>query len=77
MVEPWTSMIRKPITVGRYPIRLSQFLKLAGVAQDGLEAKILIQQQAISVNNQIETRRGRKLLKDDRVAFADVVYICA
>ncbi|MGA7277488.1 MAG: RNA-binding S4 domain-containing protein [Desulfocapsaceae bacterium] len=69
-------MIRKPITVGRYPIRLSQFLKLVGVAQDGLEAKIMIQQQAVSVNNKIETRRGRKLFKDDQVRVDDVVYIC-
>jgi ribosome-associated protein len=70
-------MMHKPIVVGCYPIRLSQFLKLADAVQDGLEAKLLIQQQAVSVNNQVETRRGRKLLKDDRVALAGVVYICA
>lgn len=69
-------MKQKTITVGRYPIRLSQFLKLAEVAQDGLEAKILIQQQVVSVNNQVETRRGKKLLKDDKVTVEGVVYVC-
>ena len=50
-------------------IRLSQFLKLANVAQDGAEAKFLILDGLVKVNNEVETRRGRKLRSGDRVDF--------
>lgn len=48
-------------------IKLDQFLKWAGVAQTGGEAKLLIQSGEVIVNGTIETRRGRKLAKGDRV----------
>lgn len=55
------------ITIQKEPIRLSQFLKLADVVQDGLEAKIRIIEGEISVNGEIELRRGRKLYSGDTV----------
>lgn len=48
-------------------IKLDQFLKWAGIAQTGGEAKLLIQSGEVAVNGTIETRRGRKLVKGDRV----------
>lgn len=48
-------------------IKLDQFLKWAGAAQTGGEAKLLIQSGEVTVNGAIETRRGRKLLAGDRV----------
>lgn len=48
-------------------IKLDQFLKWAGAAQTGGEAKLLIQSGEVAVNGAIETRRGRKLVKGDRV----------
>lgn len=53
------------------PIRLDQFLKLANLVGSGGEAKILIQEGQVSVNEQTETRRGRKLQSGDRVSVAD------
>ncbi|PSB14992.1 RNA-binding protein [filamentous cyanobacterium CCP1] len=50
-------------------IRLDQFLKWAGVAQTGGEAKVLIQFGEVEVNGEVETRRGRKLVEGDRVSF--------
>ena len=50
-------------------IRLSQFLKLANVAQDGVEAKFLILDGTVKVNGEMETRRGRKLRVGDRVGI--------
>ena len=41
-------------------IKLDQFLKLAGVAETGGEAKQLILSVLVIVNGSIETRRGRK-----------------
>ncbi|MBE9010755.1 RNA-binding S4 domain-containing protein [Pseudanabaenaceae cyanobacterium LEGE 13415] len=48
-------------------IKLDQFLKFQGLAQTGGQAKLLIQSGEVRVNGQIETRRGRKLVKGDRV----------
>lgn len=48
-------------------IKLDQFLKFQGLAQTGGQAKMLIQAGEVRVNGQIETRRGRKLVKGDRV----------
>lgn len=62
------------IPIHKEPIRLSQFLKLANVVQDGLEAKILILDGEIQVNNELETRRGRKLYNQDIVQFENNVF---
>ncbi len=57
------------IKIHKEPIRLSQFLKLANVVQDGLEAKIRILDGEILVNDELEIRRGRKLYTGDLVRF--------
>ena len=62
------------ITIQKEPIRLSQFLKLANVVQDGVEAKIRILEGEILVNNELETRRGRKLYDKDRVRFGNDTF---
>ncbi len=48
-------------------IKLDSFLKWAGAADTGGEAKLLIQQGEVSVNGQPESRRGRKLHPGDVV----------
>jgi ribosome-associated protein len=52
-------------------IRLGQALKLAGLATTGGEARALIEQGAISVNAEVETRRGRQLHRGDVVALGE------
>lgn len=49
-------------------IRLGQALKLAGLAQSGVDAKIMIQDGLVLVNGEVETRRGRKLRDGDVVS---------
>lgn len=49
-------------------IRLGQFLKLADLVQDGVEAKARIQAGEVLVNDEVETRRGRQLVPGDRVS---------
>jgi ribosome-associated protein len=63
------------ITITEEPIRLGQFLKLANLVQDGLEAKILIQNGKISVNGSMEIRRGRKLTHGDQVMMGNTLYL--
>ncbi|MGI8649054.1 MAG: RNA-binding S4 domain-containing protein [Rubrobacter sp.] len=46
---------------------LGQALKLGNIAGTGGEAKVLIQTGEVTVNGEIETRRGRKLETGDIV----------
>ena len=48
-------------------IRLGQLLKVAGVADSGGEAKALIADGQVSVNGEVETRRGRQLHAGDEL----------
>jgi ribosome-associated protein len=48
-------------------IRLGQFLKLASLIESGAEAKGVIADGLVSVNGEVETRRGRQLSAGDVV----------
>ena len=51
-------------------IRLGQFLKLANLIDSGADAKAVIADGQVSVNGDVETRRGRQLRSGDVVEFA-------
>jgi len=42
-------------------IRLGQFLKLADLVEDGAQARALIADGEVTVDGEVETRRGRQL----------------
>ena len=46
-------------------IKLGQAMKLAGLIDSGLEAKIVIQNGEVKVNGEVDTRRGKKLVAGD------------
>ena len=46
-------------------IKLGQAVKAAGMVESGVEAKEVIQQGRVSVNGEVDTRRGRKLYAGD------------
>jgi ribosome-associated protein len=48
-------------------IRLGQLLKLAGAADGGADAKALIAAGDVTVNGEVERRRGRQLHPGDVV----------
>ena len=48
-------------------IRLGQFLKLANLIESGSDAKPLLADGQVSVNGEVETRRGRQLVAGDVV----------
>ncbi len=48
-------------------MKLDQFLKWCGIAATGGQAKVMIQGGDVRVNGVVETRRGRKLRRGDRV----------
>jgi len=48
-------------------IRLGQFLKLADLIETGGEGKVLIASGDVTVNGEVDTRRGRQLRPGDVV----------
>ncbi len=55
-------------------IKLDQFLKREGIVQTGGEAKIRIQEGEVIVNEEVETRRGKKLRTGDQVTIDRQTY---
>ena len=66
MVGAWTSS-----THATGMIRLGQLLKAAGLVDTGGEAKLLLADEQVTVNGEVETRRGRQLHPGDVVALGD------
>lgn len=52
-------------------IRLGQLLKLSNLADSGAEARDLLLASGVTVNGEIEVRRGRQLRRGDVVAIGE------
>lgn len=50
-------------------IKLGQALKAASLVSSGVDAKFVIQDGLVKVNNQIEYQRGKKLYDGDIVEY--------
>ena len=50
-------------------IKLGQALKLAGLVENGAEAKEAVQCGEVKVNGETDTRRGRKCVPGDVIEF--------
>jgi ribosome-associated protein len=59
----------RDVTIRDDSIRLGQFLKLADLIDNGADAKPLLAGGLVSVNGEVETRRGRQLVKGDLVTL--------
>ena len=57
------------ITLREEFIKLGQAIKAAGFVESGVEAKDVIVEGRVTVNGEVETRRGRKLYDGDKVNF--------
>ncbi|MGX9296259.1 RNA-binding S4 domain-containing protein [Tsukamurella paurometabola] len=55
------------VTISDDVIRLGQFLKLAGLIDSGAEAKAVIAEGEVTVNGDVDLRRGRQLAVGDVV----------
>ena len=56
-------------------IKLDQFLKWLAVVNSGSEAKEVILDGKVKVNDEVETRRGRKIYPEYKVEIFDKTYI--
>lgn len=59
----------KTITIKDDFIKLGQALKLAGLVDSGVEAKIYITEGHVKVNGMTEIQRGKKLYNGDIFEF--------
>lgn len=50
-------------------IKLGQLLKLAGLVGSGVDAKYVINEGLVKVNDEVETRRGKKIYPGDIVSY--------
>lgn len=55
---------------GEY-IKLDQLLKASNLVMSGGEAKTVIAEGMVFVNGEVETRRGKKIYKGDKVSFLE------
>jgi len=57
------------VSIGSEMIRLGQFLKFAGLLDSGGDAKEVIIDGYVTVNGEVDRRRGRQLRDGDLVSF--------
>lgn len=57
------------ITIKDDFIKLGQLLKLAGLAESGVDAKKAVQEGLVKVNGEVDTRRGKKIISGDIVEY--------
>lgn len=50
-------------------IKLGQAIKLAGLVESGVDAKIEIQEGYVKVNGEVEVQRGKKIHPGDIIEF--------
>ena len=55
-------------------IKLQDFLKFANAVESGGMAKTVIQEEAVLVNGEVCTMRGKKLRPGDEVSFNGQLY---
>ena len=56
-------------------IKLDQFLKWLAVVESGSDAKQVILDGKVKVNDEVETRRGRKIYPEYKVEIFDKIYV--
>ena len=56
-------------------IKLDQFLKWLAVVDSGSQAKQVILDGKVTVNDEVETRRGRKIYPECKIEIFDKIYV--
>ena len=56
-------------------IKLDQFLKWLAVVDSGSQVKQVILDGEVKVNDEVETRRGRKIYPEYKVEIFDKIYV--
>ena len=65
------------ITISTEFIKLQDLMKFGSLVSSGGEAKVLIQEGAVSVNGEVCLQRGKKIRPGDVVSFRGKQYTVA
>jgi len=65
----------KPIRISTEYIELQMLLKMESIISSGGQAKYFLQENKVLVNNEPETRRGKKLYPGDVIKVLGKEYI--
>ena len=64
-----------PVAISTEYIKLQDAMKFANIVYSGGEAKILIQEGNVMVNDEVCTMRGKKLYNGDKFTFDGQTYL--
>lgn len=60
------------VIITKEPTELYKILKFEGITSSGAEAKLVIADGLVKVNDEIETRKRRKIVGGDKIEFAEL-----
>lgn len=63
------------IQINSEPVELCKILKFEGIASSGASAKHMIANEEVLVNNQLETRKRKKLMAGDIININEKSYV--
>lgn len=61
----------RDVDINQEPVELYKILKFEGMVPSGGEAKAVVAQGMVSVNGVVETRKRKKIVSGDVIAFND------
>ena len=65
----------RKVFLNKEPVELFKLIKFEGLAQSGGEAKKMIEEEMVTVNGEIETRKRRKIMAGDIIQVSDDQFI--
>ena len=75
MIRKWVTKNIEKVKISTEFIKLDQFLKWLAVVDSGSDAKQVILDGKVKVNDEVETRRGRKIYPEYKVEIFDKIYV--
>lgn len=60
----------REVEISKQPVELYKILKFEGMVSSGGEAKIVISEGLVLVNDVVETRKRKKIVSGDTIEFA-------
>lgn len=67
--------MNKEVIINTDFITLGQFLKYAGIIQNGGQAKAFLAENEVKINEIIDQRRGKKLFENDKIEINGQKYV--
>ena len=69
----------RQVDINNEPVELFKILKFEGIVANGGQAKLVISDGQVTVNGKIETRKRRKIVAGDIIAFGEeelLIHLC-